>query len=95
LYNICQEVLDDAHRAGIVYFNSVSIDNKTLFAKRGRVVDPTRFDEEAYKNRGSVEGFNAWIESFKRVMVRFERLKMCFMAVVNLASIKIMLRVLK
>lgn len=59
---------------------------------RGR---PTRFDEKSYKNRGAAERFNAWIESFKRVMVRFERLKVCFMAAVNLACIRMMLRVLK
>jgi transposase len=62
------------------------------FPKRGR---PPRFDEKSYKNRGAVERFNAWIESFKRILVRFERLAICFMAAVNLACIRMVLRVLK
>ncbi|MHC1567920.1 MAG: hypothetical protein ACXQTD_09585 [Candidatus Syntropharchaeia archaeon] len=47
------------------------------------------------RNRSAVERFNAWIESFKRILVRFERLAVCFMATVNLACIRMVLRVLK
>jgi hypothetical protein len=39
--------------------------------KRGRQF---RFDEVSYVNRGTVERFNSLIESFKRILVRFERL---------------------
>ncbi|MHC1565194.1 MAG: transposase [Candidatus Syntropharchaeales archaeon] len=61
--------------------------------KRGRL---TRLDKDSYmKNRSTVERFNAWIESFKRILVRFERLAICFMAAVNLACIRMVLRVLK
>jgi len=63
------------------------------FPKRGR---PTRLDKDGYmRNRSAVERFNAWIESFKRILVRFERLAVCFMAAVNLACIRMVLRVLK
>ena len=60
--------------------------------KRGR---PFRFDKESYENRGAVERFNSWIESFKRILVRFERLKVTFIAFVNLACTMILWRVLK
>ncbi|OFV65668.1 MAG: hypothetical protein SBU_001369 [Candidatus Syntrophoarchaeum butanivorans] len=35
------------------------------------------------RNRSAVERFNAWIESFKSILVRFERLAVCFMAAVK------------
>jgi len=60
--------------------------------KRGR---PFRFDKESYENRGAVERLNSWIESFKRILVRFERLKVTFIAFVNLACTMILWRVLK
>ena len=60
--------------------------------KRGR---PFRFDKASYANRAAVERFNSWIESFKRILVRFERLKVTFLAFVNLACMMILWRVLK
>jgi transposase len=48
--------------------------------KRGR---PFRFDKASYATRAAVERFNSWIESFKRILVRFERLKETFLAFVN------------
>jgi transposase len=60
--------------------------------KRGR---PFRFDEASYRCRGGVERFNSWIESFKRILVRFERLEMTFMAFLTLACTMILWRVLK
>jgi len=60
--------------------------------KRGR---PFRFDKESYICRGAVERFNSWIESFKRILVRFERLKVTFVGFVNLACLMILWRVLK
>ena len=60
--------------------------------KRGR---PFRLDKASYANRAAVERFNSWIESFKRILVRFERLKETFLAFVNLACMMILWRVLK
>ena len=60
--------------------------------KRGR---PFRFDKASYADRGAVERFNSWIESFKRILVRFERLKVTFIAFLNLACMMILWRVLK
>jgi transposase len=78
-------------RRGIKSNIPVNMRNRK-FSRRGR---PTRFDEKSYRNRGVVERFNAWIESFKRILVRFERLKVTFMAFVNLTCIRMVLRVLK
>jgi len=51
------------------------------FPKRGRA---TRLDKDGYmRNRSAVERFNAWIESFKSILVRFERLAVCFMAAIK------------
>ena len=60
--------------------------------KRGR---PFRFDKASYAKRAAVERFNSWIESFKRILVRFERLKETFLAFVHLACMMILWRVLK
>ena len=60
--------------------------------KRPKIGRPLRFDKESYKNRGAVERFNAWLESFKRILVRFERLKVTFMAFVNLACLMMLWR---
>ncbi|OFV67720.1 MAG: hypothetical protein SCAL_001095 [Candidatus Syntrophoarchaeum caldarius] len=35
------------------------------------------------RNRSAVERFNTWIESYRRILVRFERLAVCFMAAVK------------
>jgi transposase len=60
--------------------------------KRGR---PFRFDAGSYGCRGGVERFNSWIEAFKRILVRFERLEVTFVAFLTLACTMILWRVLK
>jgi transposase len=61
--------------------------------KRGR---PRRFDEEGYRRvRSSVERFFAWLKSFKRITIRYERLATTFLALVHIACILIYLRVLR
>jgi len=61
--------------------------------KRGR---PYRFDEGAYRRvRSSVERFFAWLKSFKRITIRYERLATTFLALVHIACILIYLRVLQ
>jgi transposase len=63
--------------------------------KQPKLGRPFRFDKASYANRAAVERFNSWIESFKRILVRFERLKVTFLAFVNLACMMILWRVLK
>jgi hypothetical protein len=51
---------------------------------------PVRLDKTSYKkNRSAVERFNALIESFKKILVKFEQLAVCFIAAVNLLCIRI------
>ena len=58
--------------------------------QRGR---PTRFDAEAYKKRGAVERFFGWLKGgFRRISVRHERLDVCFLGFVLLASFLIIWR---
>jgi len=86
------EIRDYLRKRGIKSNIPVNRRNRK-FPKRGRL---TRLDKDSYmKNRSTVERFNAWIESFKRILVRFERLAVCFMGIVNLACIRMVLRVLK
>jgi transposase len=57
---------------------------------RGR---PTRFDNESYKKRGSVERFFGWLKSgFRRIATRYERLDDCFLGLICLASFLIIWR---
>jgi transposase len=61
--------------------------------KRGR---PYRFDEEGYRRvRSSVERLFAWLESFKKITIRCERLATTFLALIHIACILIYLRVLR
>ncbi len=50
---------------------------------------PTRFDDRSYKHRGAVERFFAWLLSFKRIVIRHERLVKTYQAFINIASILI------
>ena len=63
--------------------------------KNPKIGRPTRFNKETYKIRGSVERFNGWLDAFKRVATRYERLKTTFMAFLNLACLLMIWRVLK
>jgi len=56
---------------------------------------PTRFEDRSYKDRGAVERFFAWLLSFKRIIIRHERLVKTYQAFINIASILILWRVLK
>jgi transposase len=57
---------------------------------RGR---PTRFDNESYKKRGSVERFFGWLKSgFRRIATRYERLDDCFLGLICLAAFLIIWR---
>ena len=61
--------------------------------KRGR---PYRLDRKAYKGmRSAVERFFAWIKSFRRVTMSWERLASTFLAFIQIACIIILLRVFR
>ena len=64
-------------------------------SKTSRPGRPVRFDDKSYKDRGAVERFFAWLLSFKRIVIRYERLVRTYQAFINLASILIPWRVLK
>jgi transposase len=58
--------------------------------RRGR---PYRFDLEAYKRmKSSVERFFGWLKSFRRIIIRYERLAITYRAFINIACIIIHLR---
>jgi transposase len=62
----------------------------------GTTCRPRLFDAKTYgKVRSSVERFNAWVKSFKRVATRYERLPTVYMGFVHLACIVIYLRILQ
>jgi transposase len=64
--------------------------------KRRRPGRPRVFDARTYGSvRSSVERFNAWIKSFRRVATRYERLPTVYMGFVHLACIAIYLRILQ
>lgn len=57
---------------------------------RGR---PTRFDDTSYKKRGAVERFFGWLKlGFRRISTRHERLDVCFIGLILLASFLIIWR---
>lgn len=49
-------------------------------------------DEKLYKNRFVVERFNAWIDSFKALLTRFEKLKATWVSLHYIAFILLFLR---
>lgn len=51
--------------------------------KRGR---PYRFDEETYAKRSGVERFFSWVKMvFRWLIIRYERLNICFMGPIYIA----------
>ncbi|MEM4001661.1 MAG: IS5 family transposase [Saccharolobus sp.] len=61
--------------------------------KHGR---PCRLDKKTYKRmRSAVERFFAWITSFRRITIRYERLAIMFLGFIQLACIVILLRVFR
>ena len=64
--------------------------------KKKRPGRPRVFDKKTYgRIRSSVERFNAWIKSFRRVAVRYDRLPTLYMGFVHLACILVYLRILQ
>lgn len=68
-------------------------DPETKSRGRGR---PRLFDKEAYHGvRYSVKRFLGWLENYRKVAVRYERISRVYLALVRLACILILWRVLK
>jgi len=42
--------------------------------------------------RSAIERFNAWLKTFRRAVVRYERLAIMFQAIITFASIMIHMR---
>jgi transposase len=59
--------------------------------KRGR---PRKLDKDIYKQRYVVERFFSWIEGFKKVSPRYERLEYSYHGIVTLACNLMLWRVL-
>jgi DDE family transposase len=57
---------------------------------------PRGFDREAYHGvRYNVERFFAWLENYRKITIRYERIPRMFLALIHLACILILWRVLK
>lgn len=59
--------------------------------KRGR---PKKLDKDIYKGRSAVEMFFSWIEAYKKILPRYERLEYSYLGLVTLSSIMMLCRVL-
>lgn len=60
-------------------------------AKKGR---PIKLDKEIYKARNAVERFFSWIEGFKKISPRHERLESSYLGLVTLSCSLMLWRVL-
>ena len=46
------------------------------------------YDEEGYKvMRSAIERFNSWLKTFRRAIIRYERLAIMFQAIITFACI--------
>lgn len=59
-----------------------------------RVGRPIRYDKKEYKKRNAVERFFSWIESYKKIFPRYERLEVSYFGLVHLACAMMLWRVL-
>jgi transposase len=66
--------------------------NKT----RKRPGRPRLFDKGTYHGvRYNVERFFGWLENYRKITIRYERMPQMFLALIHLACIRILWRVLK
>jgi transposase len=74
------------------YLSSMGIEpNIPVNPRNGR--RPRQYNLELYKRmRSAVERFFGWIKSFRRIVIRYERLESTYKALVTIASIIIHLR---
>lgn len=59
------------------------------------VIGLTYFDEQLYKRRTRIEHANAWINSFKALIVRFEKLAVTWMGLQWIAFVILFARKIK
>jgi len=65
-------------------------------AKKKRPRRPRLFDKETYHGvRYNVERFFGWLENYRKIAVRYERIPQMFLALIHIACILILWRVLK
>ncbi|MGB3907347.1 MAG: transposase [Methanomethylovorans sp.] len=63
-----------------------NIPNNTRNTKRRKRGRPTRFDEETYHYRGTIERFFAWLKmGFRKLASRYERLNVVFKGLLDIA----------
>lgn len=68
-------------------------DQRTKKKGRGR---PRLLDRETYHGvRYNVERFFGWLENYRKITIRYERMPQTFLALIRLACIRILWRVLK
>ncbi|MFT4156179.1 MAG: transposase [Parafilimonas sp.] len=63
--------------------------------KQQQSIDYNYFDEELYKRRTKIEHANAWMDAFKALLIRYEKLVATWMALQWLAIITLFCRKLK
>lgn len=84
-----KEIRDYNRNRGIISNIPINRRNKKK-NKQGR---PFRFDELNYKGRNAVERCFSWIEAYKKIYPRHERLEISYMGLVKLACISMLWRV--
>lgn len=62
--------------------------------KKKKIGRPRKFDKNIYKGRYVVERFFSWIEGFKKISPRYERLEYSYLGLVTLACSLMLWRVL-
>lgn len=70
---------------------NVPVNNRNR--KNLKVGRPFRLNKEEYARRNAVERFFSWIEAFKKIYPRYERLEKSYLGLVQLASSIIVWRV--
>ena len=62
--------------------------------KKKKIGRPKKLDKDIYKGRSAVERFFSWIEAYKKILPRYERLEYSYLGLVTLSSIMMLWRVL-
>lgn len=72
------------------------IPESPLKKTEGVVGRPREFDEPRYhRNRYNVERFFGWLENYRKITIRYERIPNVFLGLIRLASSLMLWRVLK
>jgi transposase len=84
-----KEIRDYNRNRGII--TNVPVNNRNR--KNPKIGRPFRLNKEEYARRNVVERFFSWIEAFKKIYPRYERLEKSYLGLVQLASSIILWRV--